>query len=291
MSNTNVHSNSGKKRPLSLRLIRWGYPKLEILAPNFATRLGIDWFLTPLRYPYPDPEKEIAFDARKSIIEISGQQVQIYEWGGSGPIILTVHGWSGRGTQFYKFIKPLIKKGYRVVSFDAPAHGRSTGKKTNVVEFCEVILSLHKKYKEIESIIAHSIGGVATLFALNKNLKLKKLALISMPSISDEIIKEYLLQINASSKLEATLKNYIFRKFNFEFDEVSGLKLAQKVDQIPTLIIHDTDDKEVKVINSEKLAKVMPWAKYVKTKELGHTRILRDGYVTQNVLSFLQEEN
>lgn len=39
-----------------------------------------------------------------------------------------VHGWSGRGTQMSKIAEALVEQGYRIISFDAPAHGKADGK-------------------------------------------------------------------------------------------------------------------------------------------------------------------
>jgi len=36
-----------------------------------------------------------------------------------------VHGWNGRGAQLGAFAPELVRVGFRVVTFDTPAHGRS----------------------------------------------------------------------------------------------------------------------------------------------------------------------
>jgi pimeloyl-ACP methyl ester carboxylesterase len=53
-------------------------------------------------------------------------KLAVVEWG-EGPVILCVHGWSNRGLRFSPLIEVLADAGYRLVTFDAPAHGRSQG--------------------------------------------------------------------------------------------------------------------------------------------------------------------
>jgi hypothetical protein len=41
----------------------------------------------------------------------------------------------GRGTQLFKIADELLKQGYSTIGFDAPAHGKSPGKTTIMVDF------------------------------------------------------------------------------------------------------------------------------------------------------------
>ena len=50
-------------------------------------------------------------------------------WGNSGPVVLAMHGWSGRATQFAAFIEPLLASGRQVVALEAPAHGQSRARR------------------------------------------------------------------------------------------------------------------------------------------------------------------
>ena len=47
------------------------------------------------------------------------------------------HGWDGRASQFSVLARDLIAEGYRVVSFDAPAHGASAGRRTYLVDWLD----------------------------------------------------------------------------------------------------------------------------------------------------------
>jgi alpha-beta hydrolase superfamily lysophospholipase len=60
----------------------------------------------------------------------------------------------------------LLKKGYEVLAFDAPAHGRSSGKRVNAIIFRDFIKFVCQHYGPVQSFIAHSFGGLAVCMAL-----------------------------------------------------------------------------------------------------------------------------
>src|SRR5690349_19300293 len=125
-----------RKDPWPLRIVRWWFPKLEKFAQPLATRLFVQLFFTPLHYGFQEKELEWVHKARLFSFPVNGRKVQAYAWGDeSHPVVLFIHGWAGRATQFRKFFPVLLKAGFQVVAFDGPAHGKSEGKRTNILEF------------------------------------------------------------------------------------------------------------------------------------------------------------
>jgi len=57
---------------------------------------------------------------------------------------------------------------------------------------------------------------------------------------------------------------------------------------VPALIIHDESDTQVPVEDAVLLANAWPAARLLTTDGLGHTRILRDPTVVDEVVSFLR---
>ena len=98
------------KSPLLLKLVRWSFPKLERVLPFVAHQYFIKIFFTPLNYSVPQKEKEIELKAEKFTITAAGKKIQCYAWG-KGPVVMVMHGWAGRATQFRKFIPELTKAG------------------------------------------------------------------------------------------------------------------------------------------------------------------------------------
>lgn len=282
------HKVKKDKTPVLLKIVRWVFPKLEVVAPFLAERYFIKIFFTPLKYPIPEKERAVASQAEKFSVDVDGKKNQCYSWG-DGPVVLLVHGWAGRATQFRSFIPALKSAGFRVVAFDGPAHGNSEGKETNIVEFEQALQKIYAKIGEPEAVIAHSFGGGAVLFSAMRGLRVKKLINIASPTIGDEIIQSYLNAIHGSWKTGNFFKSYIRKKYNKEFDEFTSLYFIHHLKQeIELLLVHDENDKEVKVMHALELKKAYPKAHLLITQELGHTRILKDETVIQQCVTFIK---
>ena len=284
---------SSKKKfhiPLAIRFIRWTLPRLEMIAPRYAHNWFVKLFFSPPRYTIPSVEREVLQHAQHSMLYIADVKTEVYTWG-SGPVILLVHGWAGRASQFRSFVPYLTDRGYQVVAFDAPAHGNSKGKRTNIFQFKDAILQLEKRTGGFHAVVAHSIGGAAAIFALSEGIKTQTVITIATPSIGDEIIHEFALRINGSVKAEEKLKAHILKTFQRPFHELMASHFAQKLDQnIDWLIIHDEHDKEASVQNAQRLVEAYPRATVKITAALGHTRILRDEEVIATCLNFIEHK-
>ncbi len=275
--------------PLTQRIVRTVYPVLEKVVPSLAHKWFIYIFFTPLRYEMPEKERDIAVKAALSSLVVNGKRIQIYSWG-EGPMVLLVHGWAGRGTQFRKIIPALVKAGYRVVGFDGPAHGKSDGKQTNISDFSEVLKQIIKKEGEPVAAIAHSFGGAATLFGIMNGLPIKRLINIASPTIGDGIIGNFLRALNASPASAKALKDYVLKTTGKDFDYFSALHSVRNLpNPISLLLIHDENDRDVFIEHPIALLKVYRQAEFLRTSGLGHARILRDQKVIDTCLKFIRE--
>ena len=275
------------KTPFLLKLVQWIFPKMEKIIPGLAHRFFVTIFFTPLNYKVPVKEKALEKEAEKFDVQVAGKRIQCYAWG-NGPVVLLVHGWAGRATQFRKIIYALVNANFRVVGFDGPAHGNSEGRSTNILEFEEALKNIYAKAGAPEGIIAHSFGGGAVLFAAMNGLVVKKLINIATPTIGDEIINIYLKTINGSPATAKFFKSYILKNNGKPFDEFTGLHFIRHIKQdIDLLLIHDENDQEVAINQALELMKYYPQATLFKTRGLGHTRILRDDGVIKKCVTFM----
>jgi predicted alpha/beta hydrolase family esterase len=277
------------KTPFLLTVIQWIFPRLERIAPVVAYRLFTKIFFTPLNYRVPEKELATESKAKKFSVEVGKKKIQCYSWG-TGPVVLVLHGWAGRATQFRKFIEVLSGSGYRVVGFDGPAHGRSQGTSTDIFEFEEALKKVCNHTGVPRAIIAHSFGGSAVLFAAMNGLEVKKLINIASPTIGDEIIYTYLKTIGATWKTGNYFKSYIKRRSGKTFDEFTSLHFIRHLRQeTELLLVHDTDDDEVSIAHAREMVKIYPRAVLYETSGLGHTRILRDEGVIRRCVTFIEE--
>ncbi len=267
-------------------MVRWIYPRLEKAIPWLAHRFFLMIFFTPLNYRVPEKERPLEKEAVKFALRAGGKKVQCYSWG-KGPVVLLVHGWAGRATQFRKIIHALVDAGYRAVGFDGPAHGHSQGMSTNIFEFEDVLKKIYEKTGVPEAVIAHSFGGGVVLLAAMNGLPVKKLINIAAPTIGDEIIDTYLKTINGSPATAEFFKSYVLRKSGKPFDEFTALHFIKRITDLDLLLIHDENDGEVSIRHALEMMKNYPKAALFKTSGLGHTRLLRDEGVIRKCLSFI----
>lgn len=275
------------REPALLRLVQWVFPKIERLAPRLAGRIFVTIFFTPLKYKAPEKERELARRARLTSVRLAnGRQVQLYQWG-QGPCILFVHGWAGRGTQFRKFIEYVAEHGYMAAAVDGPAHGRSEGSKTNLLEFAEAIEKCVRVLKPV-GIIAHSFGGVASLYAVVHGLPVRVVVCIASPSIGDEIINTYLRAVRGSQKTGDAIREYVLQAMNQSFDAFTSSHFMKNFSgPLSLLLVQDEDDGDVIPAHAFVLKEVYPAAELFITKGLGHTRILKDQEVITRCVTFI----
>lgn len=277
--------------PLALRFIAWGYPKVERIAPQLAHRWFVNLFFSPPRYPIPKHERHVLQRAEKFSVQVRQHDIQCYSWG-DGPVVLMVHGWAGRASQFRYFIEHFVASGYRVVSFDSLGHGFTKGKQTTIIDFKDAILKIEKQVGIIDALIGHSLGGGACLFALSEGLNVNTVITIATPTLGDEIIDEFANRIGASAKAKSFLKKSIYARLNKTFDEFMSIHFIPQIKRpLDFLVLHDEHDREASLKNAEEIVETYPQATFIKTSGLGHVRILKDERIMLRCREFIQEKS
>jgi len=265
---------------------------LEKISPVLCMHFARLIWSKPIKYKIPEREKSILFKSEISDLKIQSinKVIKYYHWNGNGPKVLLVHGWSGRATNLYKIINHLYKKGFDIHAFDAPAHGMSSSLTTNLPEFVSCIEEISKKIDPLSYLIGHSGGGFASIYAASKNLKIKKLILISPFDSVLDLFQTYFKMINVGEKVGDLMLNYFNEKKGIIVDENMCSSIFAKSVNCNTLLIHDKNDKEVSIDDSKKIEKNLSKVLKLYTKGLGHRRILRDEKVVRKIDLFLNSK-
>jgi pimeloyl-ACP methyl ester carboxylesterase len=253
-------------------------------APAVEADLALDHFLTPPRGERPTIERQLLEQADTWTILAAGSTVRVWSWG-AGPIALLVHGWGGRGSQLAPLIQPLLESGRQVVTFDAPAHGDSSGTRATGVTMAQTVLAVAASIGgNIESVIAHSFGAAATTIALSRGLAPKRVAYIAPLFSLERSVRRYMNATQMAPEVRVAFLAAVERDVA-PFVEVDGPVLAPRF-TTPLLVVHDHDDREVPHTDGAEAAEVWPGAKLVTTRGLGHRRILADEDVVQTVTAY-----
>jgi len=260
---------------------------LEFVSPILTSRIATLFFFTPIRFSMPKIEFEISNKSVSKTIKFKNNKIKIYEWGKSKNAILLVHGWSGRATQVAQLNEPLIQAGYKVYSFDAPAHGNSNGRHTHILEFADLIIKIKKLHPEIESVIGHSIGGAACIYAITQGLSTQKCIIIGSPVSTHWVLNSFCKQINVSNKVENLIKKHLEYKFQKQFDDISIDSMVTKINT-KGMIIHCENDIDAPVEHAKYIHKNWKNSTLLLTQNLGHRKILKNKEVSQSIIDFLK---
>lgn len=289
-----------------LRLLRPVIRASSLVAPALTGRLAFRAFCTPPR-PKQGANRTAAVKpvgsrldgaARISVPYPCGSvAAHLFEpagegTGGPAPSVILLHGWTGEAAFMSAFVAPLQRAGFRVVAFDLPAHGQSTGAELNLPLGVASLAAVARAFAPVHAIVAHSFGGSIALAALagtvpaQPRVRAQRLAMICPPSSMAQVTRNFGTTIGLGRRGQEALEARIH--------SVAGVPVAafDGVDQLerfgkPTLLVHCRDDKEVGFSHAEALAGAGPFVRLEATQGLGHRRILQSRRVTAIVADFV----
>jgi pimeloyl-ACP methyl ester carboxylesterase len=263
---------------------------LQWVSKNLTVKFAKKIFTTPIRYKLPKRELEMNSNTKQELVYIPkiDRKIMVYHYGTSTKKVLLVHGWSGRGTQLVKIADKLIEMGYSTISFDAPAHGKSPGKTSLMLDFIESILELEKKYGEFDHAIGHSLGGMSILNATKQGLNLKKAIIIGSGDSINDILLDFVSKLHLKPEIAYLMRISFEKTFQESMESYSGATAAKKV-LVPMLVIHDKQDEDVPYKASINIHNNLKNGALFLTENLGHRKILGNDVVISKIQEFLEK--
>ena len=266
--------------------MRFAFSRLGPVFPGYFSKLAFELWFTTRRFKRPHHENTAAMNADRTIININNTSITVWSWGNGKPVLF-IHGWSGRGTQAIHFLEPLLENGYRVISFDGPAHGETDGKQTNMLEMAEVVTALGECYGPFHSAITHSFGGMILAYAITRGFHTDSAVCICPPATMDAILDNFQKALQLPDSVLTAMIARLHRHYGSDLDKrVSTLNNVRSI-SIPALIIHDDKDREIPWEDGKAVADDWPGAEFKLTHGLGHRRILRDPSTVAAVTDFI----
>lgn len=261
---------------------------LQFISTGLTIRFAAKLFTTPIKYKTPKREKPMLAASIQQNVFIDSLQKNVvtYHYGEGDKKVLLVHGWSGRGTQLFRVADTMVAKGYKVISFDAPAHGKSEGKESMMLEFIECIITLEEKLGPFDYAIGHSLGGMAIINALKKGLSVKKIVTIGSGDKISDIVKDFIHQLQLKPTLAPKLTAYFEKKLKDTMANYDSSLVIQNFD-IPHLVVHDKDDTEVGVYCAQNIHKFSKNSTLLLTEGFGHRKILGSDEVIEKINQFV----
>ncbi len=240
--------------------------------------------------PRPRRSRAEAFlrAGRRCNVRVGGRRVAAWHFG-RGPAVLLVHGWAGRAAQMSAFVPPLLGRGLSAVVFDAPGHGESGRAMSSAVQFASAMRALASQEGPFHAVIAHSLGASATALALRQGLAARRLAFLGPAASPPAWARVFAEKLGLPDGVLARLQARSEKRLGLPWEELDVPRLASGLEQ-PLLVVHDCHDPEVSVEDGRAIAAAWQGARYVETTGLGHTRILRDATVVEDVTAFVSAD-
>jgi hypothetical protein len=279
---TNVRYIKFRQRGMHLLLTA-----LWHLAPNATKNIILKRFFKPKSYALTPFEQQFLENGTMFHIHVHDKDIRCWKWG-QGPGILFVHGWNGRGVNFAYFFKSIIDTGFSVITYDAPAHGESEGQVTNYFELSDTVRSFLNPSRglNIQSIIAYSIGGSATINCISKDNPTVDTVLIA-PALK---LKELLFNaFNYHGVPEVVYRNLVAdmeRYYGYDVHQDNPDVLVKSISS-KMLIVHDKGDRTIPYTDSKTLSDNTDNFYLHTTEGLGHKQILKDNAVIDVITTYL----
>ncbi len=271
--------------PFPLQVIRALFPFVEAIAPALAVKWAVHLFLTPFQFGFTPSEKTQLSKFKISDLKLSRFTVKMYEVG-QGPTIICLHGWAGRGMQFHRMALEMSKLGYRFILVDAPAHGMSQGKMTNIFEFEEVFNEIKAQQNDVVAVVGHSLGAAAISLAISEGSHVPAFVSLGAPVVAKDILEDFAIKLNITAKTVEGIRRKAVSEFSRTFESVAMESTFKKMN-CPVLALHGTEDVDVPVYHLDVLRGLYPETEIRKIEGIGHRRILKDDRVFEEIKTWL----
>lgn len=274
---------------LALRYFKTRFRVWTAISRRKAAEKAFALFCTPQRR-LKNPLSELFLKAERLHLTVEGLVCTGWRWnkGGSRRVLL-VHGFESSVTNFERYVQPLLNKGYEVLAFDAPAHGRSEGKMINAPLYKKTIETIHKTYGPVESYLAHSFGGLAVCLALEEisHTADYRVVLIAPATETGTAIDSFFKFLSIDDRVRPEFERLIVKRSGVSSDWFS-IRRAMKHIRARVLWFHDRHDETTPVADAEKvMAANFSNIRFVFTEGLGHRKIYRDQQVCKAAVDFL----
>jgi len=272
----------------TLRLTRAAFGAVQRASPRLAALWAERIFCTPPRRPISERMASWLREAQRFTVIVGGRRVAAWSWGegGGGAGVLLVHGWGSRGARFVDLGNALLSEGHRVVTFDAPGHGASSGRLSSGPEFARAAQAVVNAVGSVSHVVGHSVGGFASALAIERGLQVRRAVFLAPSASPNNYSAQFEALLGVHGPVMASMRGRLERRLGFSWKDLNVPAFAPDM-QVPLLVIHDRDDREVGWNDGAAITHAWPGAELVTTTGLGHHRIVSDPGVIRQVVAFL----
>lgn len=268
----------------------------SMVSPRLAAWLALELFVLPPRRRMDPEDVPVVARALRHDLRVAGKRLLALEWRPDGsatnaPAVLLLHGWGSHAARFGNFVDPLLAQGYRVVGIDAPAHGESEGRRSDLPQFRSALAAALGRFAPVESIVAHSLGACAAVWQLadQPHPEVRSLVTVGMPRDVGYVMESFELVLGLRPAVRAALRQRFERRFGAAPEQFAAHALADRL-HVPTLVLHDEDDDVAPLEHAREFAAALGQGRLSMTSGLNHSGLLRDPEAIARTVAFIVEQ-
>ena len=276
-----------------------------LVAPDAAGRMAFRLFCTTRPAAPATAKEQKLFDmaqismrqAERFMLPVPDGHVAAHHFPPIGPAsgkrYLVVHGWGSRIDYMQALITALRQTGAEVVGLDLPGHGGSTGRMLTVPMAISAIEAAWRQFGPFEAMIGHSFGGfVSAMVAAGpagwvERRMPGKLVLIAAPVAAKHVFDGYAGMMGFSCRVHRALEHQAHAVVGRPIEFFATDQMLASVPDLPVLVLHAEDDKEVSAGAARRYAKAGPHVRLEWVNGLGHRRIVNSQQTIETIKTFL----
>lgn len=279
------------KRPKAASLLQFGFSVSQRIAKNWSAEKAFALFTTPMRRAQHAITDDLLNELIRHDVEVFDKKIRVYEWKGGTKKAVIVHGWESRATALRTVVPKLRDRGFTVYGIDAPAHGESDGKHTNVIEYARIIAEVSNRFGAFDLAVAHSFGGLALSYALVEipGFKLPKVIMAGLPASTKLALQGLYRLLHLSHPVQEIIEDKIHKETGYSAEELSVPFLANKFEAVSGLLFHDEKDNLVPLYSAIDVVNNWPASQLYVTHGLGHFRIIKSKEVLNTMFNWIDQ--
>jgi predicted alpha/beta hydrolase family esterase len=268
-------------------LVRSAFSLASRIAPAMAVQVAARLMITPMASSRVRARAAVNRTAMQ-YLDVGRHRLAVYTWGNPErqPYVLFAHGWSSFGMRVEPWVTSLLDAGFALVSFDQQAHGLSSGARATMPDFADNVLAVGRHFGPAAGVVAHSLGGAATLRALRRGLMAERIVLIAPAADLAAATRRFARLIGLAEHLCARLIGVFERRTAESFEDMQAHRNVPLIAR-PLLVVHDFNDREVPWEEGERYVRHAGDGRLLSTTGLDHHRIVADAWVITSALRFL----
>jgi pimeloyl-ACP methyl ester carboxylesterase len=262
----------------------WFFGVFGRIAPRKTARILAEMIARP-RGQNPTQPWELATGTVGHQLELR-TGLHARSWGEKGPLVLALHGWRGRTTQFRPLAAKLLDRGMRIVALELPGHGVSVGDSATPRQIGELLVEVERIVGPVHAAIGHSFGGAALGAGLVHGFRPKRIVIVSAPT---RVSRIPLLLAKTAGLPPPAMREFVKILDHEAGRPLSELDLVSTVPHagVPGFLIHDLQDAVIPYAEAEALANAWPGLRFMTTSGKGHRDILSAREVIRAIVDFV----